>query len=194
MAKEWDTGRVFRRIAVGALATGVLGIFLFTLQADSLGDGLTVGSLSLLIAAASLAAGGFIGFLFGIPRTLTSEGTTVAPGVGTIRSNTNLEQVSDWLTKILIGATLVQLGKVPSAAARLFQTIGSSLGGSSTGPAFAGALVIYYVVLGFAGGWLMTSFSLRRAMREELQREAVRRDEAGDTAAAAAIRAAVGRV
>jgi hypothetical protein len=58
------------------------------------------------IGVAALAFGGLMGFLFGIPRTLTSEaapGATAQPnsGAASVHSNTNLEQISDWLTKII---------------------------------------------------------------------------------------------
>ena len=85
----------------------------------------------LLWVFASLAAGGTAGFLFGIPKagiTQRVEGDMPpAPAIRAgatagdanasfgrdaslrARPNTNLEEVSDWLTKILVGLTLVNL-------------------------------------------------------------------------------------
>lgn len=69
-----------------------------------------------IVALASAAVGGMLGFLFGIPRTLADDGGSgdnkVVAEARYTRSNTNLEQVSDWLTKILIGATLVEVKSI----------------------------------------------------------------------------------
>ena len=65
----------------------------------------TIGGLGMLSAAA-LIAGGFFGFLFGIPRYLAT------PGPMQVQPNTNLEQISDWLTKVLVGVGLTQIGKI----------------------------------------------------------------------------------
>ena len=82
-------------------------------------------SVSFTVAGASTAVGCMLGFLFGIPRSLQQstvvEQTTLRPD-GTnearkaaqaaerqaFRSNTSLEEISDWLTKIIIGVGLVQ--------------------------------------------------------------------------------------
>ena len=80
-------------------------------------------ALGLMIAAATTASAAGIGFLFALPRSVSVSVPMGAerPSRGlTIRPNTNLEDVSDWLTKIIIGLTLTQLGKIPSAAAHLF--------------------------------------------------------------------------
>lgn len=63
-----------------------------------------------LIASASFLAGGLVGFLFGIPRAV--QGSTAPSGATQYQANTNLEQVSDWLTKIIVGVGLVQIGRV----------------------------------------------------------------------------------
>jgi hypothetical protein len=77
--------------------------------------------LGILVAGTFLLLGAIIGLLFGIPRALQQEkvigdsagsGTSSA-GSGTAsgyRPNTNLEQISDWLTKILVGVGLTQKG------------------------------------------------------------------------------------
>jgi tetratricopeptide (TPR) repeat protein len=86
-------------------------------------------SVSLTVAGASTAVGCLLGFLFGIPRSLQQR-TIAAPansgskpptpeaapaadstevtGTQAFRSNTSLEEISDWLTKIIIGVGLVQ--------------------------------------------------------------------------------------
>jgi hypothetical protein len=65
------------------------------------------------------------------------------------RSNTNLEQISDWLAKILVGVGLVQLGAILDAMGNLADFLGPALGDETTGQAFALSLVVYFVVCGF---------------------------------------------
>src|SRR6266508_6277591 len=67
-------------------------------------------AVAALVAGGAFVAGGLLGFLFGIPRSLAGPEGSVdgAAAGGAYRPNTNLEQISDWLTKILVGVGLVQ--------------------------------------------------------------------------------------
>ena len=74
-------------------------------------------------------------------------------------ANTNLTQVSDWVTKIIIGAGLVQLGKIPKFIGRIASEIGK---GIETKGAFidyatgmAGGIFIFYTSYGFVFGYLI---------------------------------------
>lgn len=64
-------------------------------------------AVSIGIAGASLMFGGLFGFLFSIPRAGTDDQSAA------YRDNSNLVDISDWLTKILVGAGLVTLTKIP---------------------------------------------------------------------------------
>jgi tetratricopeptide (TPR) repeat protein len=73
--------------------------------------------------------------------------------------NTNLGQVSDWLTKIIVGLGLVQIKQAPEYLQRLAWYTGQALGAqtkSVDGEHKAAALVIYFTVLGLLGGYLLT--------------------------------------
>ena len=100
-------------------------------------------------------AGGFVfGFVFGIPKVITATTSTTNPALNTppqkpvpkLKVNTNLEDISDWLTKVLVGATLTQIAKIPPAVrqAAWFMSLGET--GSHTG--FNGAIILYYSALG----------------------------------------------
>jgi hypothetical protein len=97
---------------------------LFGFSRDSLLDGgrpfaLAI-SVSLVVFFAASALGCFLGFLFGIPRSLQRASSAANAGdtnnaerrqAANSRpfvTNTSLEDVSDWLTKIIIGIGLVQ--------------------------------------------------------------------------------------
>jgi hypothetical protein len=157
-------------------AFGLAAIALYALQAPNRA---TVVASGVLFAGAAVVAGGFIGFLFGLPHTIevqtpgTEEGASVQSG---IVANTNLEQISDWLTKILVGVTLTQLGAIRSGAVRLFNSMAPALGGQPDSAAFAGGIVVYFSVLGFLVGWLLT----RLRLGQELSRTDQALKEAND--------------
>ena len=102
------------------------------------------------ISAASGALGGTVGFVFGVPRVLTGTGAeTKRQTDGRIESNSNLEQISDWLTKIVVGVGLTQLYQIPGALGRLGAAIAPGLGGQEGSGAFGVALVLYTFFLAF---------------------------------------------
>ena len=96
--------------------------------------------------------GSSIGFLFGIPRSASSDDTS--------KSNThyigndNLLQISDWLTKIIIGVGLTQLYQIPSTLKRLAQYIieNTKIGNE----ALLLFVIIYFACIGFLFGYLWT--------------------------------------
>lgn len=82
--------------------------------------------ISLGVLAASGAVGGFLGFLFGVPRLMQRVNRIeAAPGTEqkftnlgagktsrSVAANSNLEEISDWLTKIIVGVALVQAREI----------------------------------------------------------------------------------
>jgi hypothetical protein len=130
--------------ALGCL--GVAAIAVYVLQVSS-GVRWSVFGTAVAIAGAAGLAGGIVGFLFGIPHTVQA---TAAPTSGTqYQGNTNLEQVSDWLTKIIVGVGLVQIGRALPALSKLAKNMKAPLGGLASSSAFGLALTISYAVLGF---------------------------------------------
>ena len=147
---------------------------------------------AVLWALACFTVGATIGFLFGIPRVLQQDATPappsnagVAPGATSaltynLRVNTNLEQISDWLTKIFVGLGLVELQRVPDHLNRAATFIAFGLTNGSK--FFAGSLIVYFSLLGFLGFYLITRLyiagALSRADQEASQkREDMRRVE-----------------
>lgn len=139
-------------------------------------------STGVVLAAAlgCVAVGTIIGFLFGLPRTTQRDSDEV-------RDNTNLEQVSDWLVKVLIGASLVQLGKVKSALITYSELLASSVA-SDCAP-FALFLMVYFGVLGFLGAFLLTKLGMPYALKKAL--ESVKDQKAIDLASEAQVMASV---
>lgn len=127
-------------------------------------------ALAGMIAASAVVTGGVIGFIFALPRSVTVVIPPSRPGdveqvTGiTVHPNTNLEEVSDWVAKIIVGLTLTQLGKVPRAASGLFDRLGRSLGGSPQDAIFIGSLIVFCSIVGFLMGWLSTRMFIGRWM------------------------------
>jgi hypothetical protein len=128
----------------------------------------TFGILALVGAAAWLS-GGVLGFLFGVPRLRAAVQQT--PGAASsFAPNTNLEQISDWLTKIIVGATLVQLRPLADDVNSLALAIGAQLG-TQGGAAVAGAVMITYFAGGFLWGYLWCSLRVFKEMAALISRE-----------------------
>jgi hypothetical protein len=132
--------------------------------------------IEILWAFAWFAAGFVFGFLFGIPKVLqtaikpqvpvtagltTNDNSKASPASGEstvpyqLRVNTNLEEISDWLTKILVGATLTQLVKIPGLVGAAATYMGKGLGGPSP-DALAAAILIFFSTTGFFSGYVLT--------------------------------------
>ncbi|MEV7773121.1 hypothetical protein [Kitasatospora sp. NPDC086791] len=146
--------------AAGVLAgTGLTGLLLFALGRDRTWQALGGG---LVVAGASAVLGGGLGFLFGVPRV---RGGSDAPQ-GSYVPNTNLEQVSDWLTKVLLGVGLTQLGSLGERLHGLGTALAPVLGGGEAAVPFAAALVLYFLVFGFLTGWLVTRLALPQVLND----------------------------
>jgi hypothetical protein len=101
-----------------------------------------------MTAGASIFAGALLGLLFGIPFT-SNAATNGSTSNSKYRGNTNLEQISDWLTKLLVGAGLVQLGRAPSAFGRLANSLSGAFGAAPASAAFGLVVVFFYAGCGF---------------------------------------------
>jgi hypothetical protein len=130
-----------------------LGVLITLIYVSQVGGGKRwiVFGTAMAIAAAAALVGGVVGFLFGIPLSRQgAAGAANGPANGPqYQTNTNLEQVSDWLTKIIVGVGLVQLGRALPALKGLAKSLDEPLGGTPYGGAFGLGLTIFYALLGF---------------------------------------------
>jgi hypothetical protein len=144
-----------------------------------------------LWAFALFAAGAVVGFLFGIPKTLQSaprrplatefeklSGPSSSSSMGTIpptsrpdrgpayAPNTNLEEISDWLTKIIVGFGLIQLKNVPGQLHQLGERVGQSLDVSKPHEyaSFGLAIVVFFLAAGFLFSYLMMRLFISGAL------------------------------
>lgn len=152
-------------IHIFPLALIVLGFIASVASALLVGAGGGFVGLLLLIAITALLAGGLLGFLFGIPKV----NRQYAPGDDYAKSrkyfpNTNLEEVSDWLTKIIIGVGLTQLIRIPEYLRNLATGILKhveyhQVSGNAAHPILV-AVILYFFIAGFIVGYFYTRLYL----------------------------------
>jgi hypothetical protein len=113
------------------------------------------------IGAAAFSVGALFGFLFGIPRSLTSATPPLPSVTQHYQPNTNLEQISDWLTKILIGASVAGFASLFKDYKNLLHGLKRALGGDDMAHTFAGAEVIFFLITGFLCSYLLARLHLQ---------------------------------
>jgi len=124
-------------------------------------------ALSALVSACAFSGGSLLGFLFGIPQYFARAGGPNADSEkASYQPNTNLTQVSDWLTKIIIGVGLVQFNQLAKSIGRLGDALSSSFGGEPMGKPYGIALVVGYFVIGFLASYLYTRLRLQWAFAQ----------------------------
>lgn len=182
-------GRWARLIFRITLLVGSAAILGYAAQFSPLAF-LRVTSLGFLLAVAGLLVGGLLGFLFGIPRTLQqapapsggAEPEPLAEGHDAerpeYRGNTNLEQISDWLTKMLVGVALTQFDDFIDFLRRAVNFLAPGFGRLAISRPFILGLLLFFPTCGFLLGYLLTRLYLPLALRRsDIDLEGQRRTE-----------------
>jgi hypothetical protein len=146
---------------------GLVAVVIYAVTAGSFKDALDVFAVGAIVFAAALAVGALVGFLFGIPRRLQRE-TADPTAAGSLVVNTNLEQISDWLTKIIVGVGLVEIGKIAGGLDSVAESV--ALGGRGSADSFALGLIVFSLVDGFllAYVWTRVELSSQLALADAL--------------------------
>lgn len=150
------------------LDLGIIVIFAYQYPSNS--QKVSVGMIGFSLAFAALIIGYFIGFIFGLPRInphgshsveSNSYSDTLSEEESTKRSlyseNSNLENISDWLSKILVGIGLIQLTQVPAYLQQFSDFLEPALSGRQINAGIFGTSVVIFCLLdGFLIGYLWT--------------------------------------
>jgi hypothetical protein len=163
---------------VGLIAGVIAAAFLNSCRGWQL---LASVGFAIFCGGAAMLTGALAGFLFAIPRSIAGSTPTTPPGQpnqpalgrgkyparsGKHAANTNLEQISDWLTKIIVGVGLVEFRQILRAIDRMGQFLGPMLGESPLGNLLAIVIVLYYALLGFLITYLITRMYLAQALAQ----------------------------
>jgi tetratricopeptide (TPR) repeat protein len=160
--------RVTMMLLLFVILIGFLGVLVFAFAPLNVSNwrylraALSIASVCGGVGGAALLIGVLLGFLFGIPRTL--QGDVPDKATRTYQVNTNLEQISDWLTKIIVGVTLIDLRTIPGHLMEISEYLAPALGGGRRAEAMAGGSILYFSVAGFFFGYLGTRLYLASAI------------------------------
>lgn len=166
------------------LAAGVIGVMINALRYHNWVHGIVAktAGVGILMAGSAFIVGLLLGFLFGFPPApsgsssqtagQTSGGQSANPslpasnGTGGPQSpslfqNTNLLEISDWLTKVIVGASLVELTKVPPLLKRLGEYVAYGVNPTKdASPPVALFTLVYFWSCGLLFGYLWTRFEI----------------------------------
>jgi hypothetical protein len=175
-----------------AFAVGIVAVMIVAVGAERWQRHLVAKSLGtgILFAGGVFAVGALFGFLFGFPaatgtsapqaagptprapqqgQTIQAASGPAAPHATTGFENTNLREISDWLTKIIVGAGLVELTKLPPQVQKLawfmaFYTDPPQLPQEQPPQAVALAILAYFSACGVLFGYVWTLFESRSTL------------------------------
>jgi ABC-type thiamin/hydroxymethylpyrimidine transport system permease subunit len=129
---------------------------------------LTTFGIASLIAGCATSCGCLIGFIFGIPKLLTNNNTGIKSDKKYI-GNDNLVQISDWLTKIIVGVGLTNLNKIPSYLKTLGSYLGEALGIDRCGEVVSVSISVYFLICGFLISYLWTRLTFGKMLEDSEQ-------------------------
>ena len=95
------------------------------------------------------------------PNPATASNTLFLGTPTPMEINSNLVEVSDWLTKIIVGVGLIELKSLPGSARSMAAFIAPSLAiDTATAMAVVGGIMLFFSVHGFLIGYLLTRIYL----------------------------------
>lgn len=142
-----------------SIIIGIVICFLIGLNTLNMKGGmmayLELTGACIFIGGASFGIGGLSGFLFGVPKILNSD-TNNHDRKPSVTQNDNLVQISDWLTKIIVGVGLTQLNNIPEFLARVGKYFSIIFQNKESGEKIAIAVILYFLIIGFLSVYLWT--------------------------------------
>jgi|TARA_B110000037_G_scaffold141158_1_gene159578 hypothetical protein len=153
--------KTIKILTLGLPSCGILAMVLYSLTSGGWIYILQSLSIYFLIGGASLVLGGLIGFLFGIPKINNSNLSS-----NKYKANTNLEQTSDWLSKVLIGVGLTQISEITKWIGDISRYVAKDMTAIGNESPFIASIIIYFLVCGFIIGYLATRIILPKVLVE----------------------------
>ena len=143
-----DGGLTKPEIRLWQAMSALLALSVLLVIISGASGGFLIVGLNILLGVCAGSVGGIIGFLFGIPHA------PVATSAAVFRPSTNLEQVSDWLTKIIIGVGLVQADALAGRLADTGRLVGGI--GPGQGAVMPQVIIVVFAALGFFACYIWT--------------------------------------
>jgi hypothetical protein len=117
----------------------------------------TAISVLILVGFASISVGFIVGHLFAFPRARGES-----EGVSSLQVNNNLAEVSDWVTKMMLGIGLSQFNELSLSMQSVALYVSNAIVCQPNDMTFSMTLMIVSVVLGFFTGFQYTRLSLSK--------------------------------
>jgi hypothetical protein len=110
------------------------------------------------------------------PAVVDQQAQVVPRASTATNDQSPIEQIADWLTKTIVGVALVNLEKLPTLLGRWASYVASGFAadpaaaaamcadksGCGIGPSFALGVIIYFTIVGFLSGYLLTQVFLQK--------------------------------
>lgn len=150
IGKQNDFGRALGIITGFFFIIILIGLLALISYVASCKSGFVAIGFALLLAGGAVISNFLLGFLFGMPRVSETQHQTVGQQ-SEGHTNTNLEQIADWLTKIIVGIGLAEFRKVLAYTERFIAYVDSTHGLGEGRGAFV--IIFYFAPLGFLLGY-----------------------------------------
>ncbi|MGH9378821.1 MAG: hypothetical protein ACRD1I_08480 [Terriglobia bacterium] len=155
-------------------AVGIIAILFNAIRYEHWVEGLVsrAAGFGILIAGSAFIIGVLFGFLFGFPSRSDDQSSSGGAPSKSLLYNTNLEEISEWLTKVILGASLVELNKLPPLVSELSTYIAraveprnfhAAVAHSATSPTSAPvamAILGYFWSCGLLYGYIYTKYEV----------------------------------
>ncbi|MGD0942172.1 MAG: hypothetical protein ABR905_20965 [Terracidiphilus sp.] len=198
---ERDESRDFLRQMTILAIVGCLGILVYSARFWASGQFYRILGVGTLVAGAALLSGFLLGFIFAIPRVGNKRKKTSTPKAedahdlesdaqpGSVLHNGNLVEISDWLTKIIVGVGLVELHSIPGKLGEWSYFLASGLLPAPcttslscteslvSGQAAGLAILIFYSTLGFLRGYVWTMIYFQGDLERKLKKAEREKEE-----------------
>lgn len=118
-------------------------IFLYSLNTENVADFFKISSTLILLQFAAFFSGSFLGFLFGFPSHNNNQFQEK------YHRNSSLKEITSWLTKIIVGVTLIEFKDIYTYLKKIITNLSISLEGDLSHIFTIGSLIGIYFILGF---------------------------------------------
>lgn len=129
-------------------------ILIYSLTADNISNYIRLSFTLILLQVFSFMAGSFLGFLFGFPTH--SEEKFQSKYV----RNSSLKEITSWLTKIIVGVTLIELKDIYFYLKSTILALSNYLNVNDNQVIVIGAVLGVYFILGFIVLYILSVTSI----------------------------------
>jgi hypothetical protein len=160
-------------LALGLPLSGLVWILGYAMATP--GKHTTYLGVGMLTSLSAFVIGCLAGFLFGIPKVVSSGQARLQTSTDPrYAPSSNLAEVSDWLTKLLLGAGLVSLTKLGAPIGSLIDAVARGLvgatiaqGGLGSARVLAGSILFAYAAIGFLDGYVITTMWYQKKLSQQ---------------------------